>query len=852
MTSILPRLKFWSQNLLIITTMAWFLAHLHIFFNYIDRAPFLSFDDVLMNISFTIADLKRYGFTALPVQTGINAWRGDSFFNYGPWYWVIGGAVSWLFGNSIVLMRALHPLGLIFICFMAYWQFRKVSVALAGIVSLLIFLIFFQMHWPMVRPDIMASVFAAIAIVCCHGAIKNGKLLNWFIAGFCASGAATNHQVAWSMVPALVLIWAVWAIDYKRADKVRTLEDNLAVKSFFSALAGGLSSALVYLVMIEFRFQDLLGMWQNYASTHTTKNPAPFIDVLLQHMHFAWQEPGTGRKMILSIGVYSIAIISLLLLPKMSGEARNKWIAWVLPPTFIGVGYQLSLGVYPNFHAGYEILTQWIPVWTGCSLLAASSEIWLPKETDFKRGMETGLCFLLTLIIANQSISVLKQGSPWQSHANQSVQIQDYIDHVISILPKGASAFGTPIFGLESGTRVNLMQFADGVYMGRTFKPSARDALAPNFLILSYEENRSAAISGLKREKNFFYYFKEVFPNANYALVRLVEAPPYGSTRVYMKTSEHNTAPKTPSVALHTGSSPQWSYNLGNALPIKFTKDGPVDFDVTMYGVQYKTESNKVLKGNLPQGSYLIAFDIINPAQDYSSILTFTGSNKIVGSGSDLGVGFPVMQYFPFEKQTYMLLNHPGGDLFISQLDSNLDSSFQIRNVFPVETLENGTVQLPSVPIPDIRSWSHSKNTHKISQSPDGDTLQIQGNDSQWGYQLQSPEILVSPDSNYMLRVPLKILEGNVRVGILDESEQWLVSPLPAGKDINFNVRNNRTISIVLTNHHPRKPETPSKFQISNGWLWENKNETYADRLGRCIRQLPGADLTPCNLPKNE
>src|SRR3712207_8332927 len=45
--------------------------------------------------------------------------------------------------------------------------------------------------------------------------------------------------------------------------------------------------------------------------------------------------------------------------------------------------------------------------------------------------------------------------------------------------------FRSMIFGLESGTRVNLLQFVEGATLASDLKPERRSDFAPDFLILN-------------------------------------------------------------------------------------------------------------------------------------------------------------------------------------------------------------------------------------------------------------------------------------------------------------------------------------------------------------------------------
>src|SRR5205814_548418 len=64
-------------------------------------------------------------------------------------------------------------------------------------------------EWPMVRPDIMVSFFAVAFVVAAGLAVSVKRPIWWFAAGLAAACGALTHLIAWSLVPAALLVWAV-------------------------------------------------------------------------------------------------------------------------------------------------------------------------------------------------------------------------------------------------------------------------------------------------------------------------------------------------------------------------------------------------------------------------------------------------------------------------------------------------------------------------------------------------------------------------------------------------------------------------------------------------------------------
>jgi len=196
---------------------------IHRFSIYIDHYPYLAVDDGLANVSYTLASHGRYGFLSSPVQGYTNLTRHRGFFNYGPWYFFVGAGAIWLFGYSLSILRSLHLAGILVVAVLGgVWCTRRHHAAAGAAFVVALLYCFDRAHWPMVRPDIAVSVFAAFLIVVSSHAIEKPSVWLWAVVGLAAGCAAFSHLIAWAMIPASALIRsdrqpAVWVVDPKSA-----------------------------------------------------------------------------------------------------------------------------------------------------------------------------------------------------------------------------------------------------------------------------------------------------------------------------------------------------------------------------------------------------------------------------------------------------------------------------------------------------------------------------------------------------------------------------------------------------------------------------------------------------------
>lgn len=146
------------------------------------------------------------------------------------------------------------------------------------------------------------------------------------------------------------------------------------------------------------------------------------------------------------------------------------------------------------------------------------------------------------------------------------------------------------------------------------------------------------------------------------------------------------------------------------------------------------------------------------------------------------------------------------------------------------QEIEHPKDRLVSVPgdmdsRPVAASMFHaSGNGVKVSLG-DKASLLVEGDSSQFGYQISSMPISVLPNSNVVLTLPLNVSAGNLGVGILNQSQdRWLLAASHVNESYRFNTGDNRMITIVVANaNHDAEFILPSRFSLRAGTI---ANET--------------------------
>ncbi len=668
------------------------LVSTHIFFAAAGRAPYVAVDDLLMNVSVTLAKHGRYAFFASPMQGSGTIPRSDVFYNYGPWYFVAGAALQWLFGPSLELMRYLHPLGLMVIAAMAVWAFRRRSLAAGAIVASGLLVTFWRFQWPMVRPDIAVSVCAAAGLAAATVAIRTGRWAGWCVAGAAVAAAVIQHEIAWALAPALVGLWGLdWAA---RREAPEGRPGPTLVR--FAALAGGAAAVIaVFLAFIRFHVEALVSLLFAYSGFVHEINPEPYSVVLSRHFAIFWNAIPAPMHVLfpLALAVCAAAMLDALVRPS---PARREALAAAAPPVAFFAAYLLSLGLYPNFHAGYAILDQVCAIWTlGAAWYVAQDLALRHAGAAIGRGLDVAATTAMAGLLVWQSWG-LHARPPWiVAAAAGNVPFEALMDRVLGPLPAHASVWGPVVLGLESGTRVDLVQFGEGPAFLETFRGAGNAALAPEFVIFGNQERAGIRIprpAGTGAGTRF----QSFDPPAQYRLMALTDAPPYGTFETYVRSDLAVDADAPPIVAVNDGATPEWRRRLGAPLPVRFVPTDPISILLGPPGAanpRPPERSDRAVQsqGDVPAGTYVIALRLTGVGHGQVGSIVGMAAPRVRVGFSDMGLlllndsggmtaaHLAQADYLPDADRAYLLVHHTGGPLYLGQYDTAPDASFAVE-----------------------------------------------------------------------------------------------------------------------------------------------------------------------------
>ncbi|CAN5430180.1 hypothetical protein BH11PSE11_BH11PSE11_02370 [soil metagenome] len=814
----------------------------HDFSAYIDSFPYLALDDSLANVSFALAKQGTYGFLASPLQAPGDWLRNDGFFNYGPWYFYFGALLIWLFGYSLALMRSIHLIVLIAIVILGFcWFRRKGSSVPAAIAALAILWTFQAAHWPMVRPDVFVSLFAALFLVAAGCAIHSSRSSVWIWVGLSASCAALTHLIAWALVPAAALVW-IRHEQWRHCQKSDGEKWDVRASMCRGAclMIGGLAGAAMFYASFDFRFRD---HWATLAAYRSFVDSGPaasngfvaYLEVLGKHITIAIGFLPPRVKLL----AYVVPILGWGLLTGLmiwgKDKVRTSGESLLLPPLLVLSLYLLSLGAYPNYHLGYAILTQVMLCWVLASLLAVG-HVWI-KATAIRCAPWYSSLLLVAGLIAGTMIirAELRAESSRSTQAAKWVPISELMKELVADLPKRGTAWGSVVFGAENPGTLQLVQFGEADRLISAVPIAERSRLAPDYLVWGYPENRDSTLNVLRGKGGALARVDALLPGEHYRLAKLLYAKPYGSTRLYQRVSgSEASASNTPYISMYRADKSYWVRVDWHALNVRMESAGS-----TMLGIGYDEKpglnaARESWKAELPPGDYVFraALTRATDGQKLPGFLAITDTREARETIGELGPQGDVATHLTDEAEVFLVRSHAGGPVYVSYYGG---SGFRISDIkiFPmhgVDQAQKSREKSGFITLPAFSKWTLAAGAKLVNK---GSHDELSADETQWGYQLVSPSLKVAPQSKLVVRLDYEAIAGKVCAGILDEKGNWLIAADRAEHEFAFNSGTNSAINLVFANCNvPQNPgKTSGTFKLKHGEYRITSSRIYTEDL---------------------
>jgi len=660
----------------------------HDFYLYVDRAIYLAYDDTVANSAYALARTGHYGFPASPTLVGLS--RSDGLFNYGPWYFYLGAGLIRVFGYSLTLLRAIHLWTIVGSIVAARWWFHRRERGSEWAIFAVGVLWFFEAaQWPMARPDAMVSVFAITFIVTAGLAIASRRPAWWFAAGIAAGCGALTHLVAWSLVPAAALVWMLSTVfaDAQPADARRWPIGLIALAG------GGLVAGFMFYASFGFRFREQLAFLRTYqtlvaASLQQHSGEVGYVSVL--HRHFS-----SAYGLLPSVLRWAVALVlaagwaTLALAVRSESADRRLVFELVLPPVAAWSCYLVSLGSYANLHSGYAILNQVLAPWTATAVMA----IWIRRASPTARTRShAAIAVALTLIVVVLVRPSVKAGSYRMGPATRWwVRTSQYVDQVLAPVLPSATAWGSLVFGIEHPDRIQLIDYANAVELTSRSNVEQIASLAPEFIVWGYTENRNVPGEFIAGAPMWPSVLARRFPAAAYRLVSLVEAAPYGTTRVYVLQRPDAPAAVDPVVSAYDPVDRRWLESVGRRVTAALRPAEPMNIQSLRIEEPRSAIAASTRSVSIPPGHYVVHVSFTTGGDADSPRLIVAASTVSVDLAAieTMPPRFDLAVYSPKDSTTWLVVDHEGGPLYIGQFDTTGGAALDdidVRSIQPASS----------------------------------------------------------------------------------------------------------------------------------------------------------------------
>jgi hypothetical protein len=809
----------------------------HNFFAYIGHYPYWSIDDGLSVVSTSWLQTGRYGDPAVPIEGFSDLQRYRGFFIYGPWPFAAGTAITWLFGFSIQALRAIHLIAALSLVFVGLRLFSGLAGAIATtVLGVCVSYAVVQIQWPMVRPDIFVTLFAAGLIWSAAVATRDGRPRSWFVAGLAAGCGAFSHLIGATLVPAS-LVALVAAITVRRS---RFLRPAVAL------VLGWIASAVMFYASFGFRFTDHITHLLRYramvrGNTAAALNSTGLVAVWMEHYRIATS--GVPGVFVIAAVVALAAAVALIgrALRLRTGRAIET-IALLVPGSAIFSLYTVGLGLYPNFHTGYVILPQLIGVWLIASVLYVLLDDLSVRAGSSARLVAATVAVAVLVMAARSAYGLSKSvDDPRIALARSWVAISPYLDEVLGPVPQRAVAWGAVPFAAEGPERIQLISLETALFLMTGIPAAQRPALAPDFLVWGHPQTVDAIVNPFAApERDPLTLLPSVLPDTEFALASLVSAAPYGATRVYERSLSSSAPGHLPLVSAWDAAQQRWLHDATPSEPVTWLP-ATGSLLVIKGSRRWPRAATDAVAAQLPSGWYLFRVTLTGDAAK-SQLLTLGAGSAHQYPAGDLPPAVDVAARLGSEP-VYLVRHHDGGAIGMNLFAADAGSRIGAVDTFGISGLTDYRLareRMTEQSLPALSTWVPDA-AGGVTMVTDGAGVLVRGNASPWGYQLVSPRIEVTPGVDVSVRLSIAVDAGRVCTGILDERrQQWIVRPLDRVDVHRFAAGGNHGVFVVLSNcNGDGGGPVASRFTVTEGRYAVFADRWYVDTLMRAFSNRP-------------
>jgi hypothetical protein len=239
----------------------------------------------------------------------------------------------------------------------------------------------------------------------------------------------------------------------------------------------------------------------------------------------------------------------------------------------------------------------------------------------------------------------------------------------------------------------------------------------------------------------------------------------------------------------------------------------------------------------VPRGRYLLRVRLkAVPGSIDGTIVFVTSVPSMTEAIGELGPSIDVSPYAGRDDEAYLVHDHAGGPVYVSQFDSAPGAAIEGVEVYRIRPLldEDQKAERSLLrEMPPLPMWVPLASAGVRVAVAESGALVVDGDASRMGYQISSPPVASKAFTRITMRAAFAPAQGAVCVGALNGSAaKWLANGGDPSRDFSFSVDETAAFRIVFYNcNRADTGNVPSRFRLSEVRYAAADPGLYVDRL---------------------
>lgn len=720
-------------DLVLYTTLSLYILFLaHFFFNVISFTPFFLFDELFKSNSDKLTQVNLSDLLAYSPKFYSAGNNVTSFLLNNPLSLLIGNGLGWLFGNTYMALRSVYFIYFLLCCSISIIYYRNKSKYIPVIFILLLGQHMYFNEMPLYSQNITLACISLIFVTVASFLLSSNKKYLVFLFGMVATELYLTSMLLSVFLAALLTI-------FLSKDLIETnYKFTKLARDLIVFLLGSTTCLIVYFL--------LLGQIKN-----------------IHFYDFSYMP-------IFSLSLFFIGICFINYLSQ--GAFINKKSFQLFYPSILLI-LIFSQCIYLNLSiSGLQLAIYYLCYWMLAGLIYLVTSLLNNKTAQYDK------IIAIFLIIITGSLYFYNTNNTghWEAELRNNVEFNEYQQQILRNVPNNKSVLSEPLFSLNKS---NKFQFINIFNPESAITIANDDFYKPKFIILNYSffylanlliKNDFSLDTNLMSELN---KFTKLLQENRYYLSNIVYAKSNQTTYIYKLLQEPNIkiSKVLPRVSVYEPLYSQWNHHL----ELQPHHNWIVAKTIASTGSDNNTFHN-TKKSIFAPGIYL--FNLLPDGGQSSDLAVIRADSKIK---KPISIEYNLTQtaYLANMNPFYLVVNHPGGELALTQSVNRSDINFKIGKVYKITGVAPQQ-HAREIHIPDMNAWQKLK--------------------------INSKEFLVSSDIKFQIdgRMTIKFTDTSpvtnlFNLGVINsKTSSWLIEPGNCIDGCSFSINNIDSFKLAI------------------------------------------------------